>query len=489
MTIQLMAHQAEAVRIASERDRFCYWLDCGTGKTIAMLAAINTGIEAEDLIETFGEGASVAAAALKVQGGKTVRLRSPVPYKKTLVVCPKSIMRNAWARDAEHFPRIRLVVCWATTPAKRRALIARDADVYVTNPETFRKHAEDFFAAGVRRLIVDESSKIKNPDSKITRAVTAFARKMESVYMLSGTPAPNNITEYYPQVAACDHTVFPATFGAFCARYAIPIQREIFTRRGMTKVTTGYRPVPHTQDEFQNRLRSVSWSLSKEDAVDLPPQIDVMRRYSLAAPEAAAYTEAEEDCRVQLAGESVPIKQQAIANKLRQICGGWIYREGVAENLGDSKAEAFSELMEELTGRQVVVWADFREDIDRLTERVGDSFSVLDGRSTGDTAAVVADFQAGKTRVLICHPQSVGHGVTMTAASHAIYYGMPWSYEYYKQSRDRIHRTGQRAKCVYYHMVGEGTIEEVVYRSLRGKGRAMDEVMKSLAREIADAVS
>src|SRR5688500_10760585 len=114
-----MAHQLRAVQLAQRHPRYAFFWEPGAGKTIAVLAIVDDS---------------------RAQG-------RPL---KTLVLAPKSILRAAWANDAKHFPRLRTVVCWSAKPAERRRLIASGADVLVTNYETFRKHAADFLAAGVR---------------------------------------------------------------------------------------------------------------------------------------------------------------------------------------------------------------------------------------------------------------------------------------------------------------------------------------------------
>jgi len=85
---------------------------------------------------------------------------------------------------------------------------------------------------------------------------------------------------------------------------------------------------------------------------------------------------------------------------------------------------------------------------------------------------------------LICQPAAAGHGITLTAASYAIYYSHGYSFETYKQSRDRIHRTGQRHPCTYYHLVANRTIDERVLKALGTKRDAHDEVMELLGEDL-----
>ena len=153
MTITLFDHQRRCVEAMMHNPRFGLWLEPGMGKTITTLEAIR---------------------------------RAPM---RTVVVCPKSIMPTAWLKDAKHFPDLRTKIIAGDTPAKRRRNIAADDwDVGIINFDQFKTTKDDLLRAGVRRLVIDESSKIKTWDSKITIAVHYFADRVRSVWLLSGTP-------------------------------------------------------------------------------------------------------------------------------------------------------------------------------------------------------------------------------------------------------------------------------------------------------------
>jgi SNF2 family DNA or RNA helicase len=61
-------------------------------------------------------------------------------------------------------------------------------------------------------------------------------------------------------------------------------------------------------------------------------------------------------------------------------------------------------------------------------------------------------------------------GLTLTAASVAVYYSLDFSYANYQQSRARIHRIGQTKKTLYIHLVAKGTVDEKIIAALQHKG-------------------
>ena len=398
-------------------------------------------------------------------------------------MCPKAIIQNAWCRDAEHFPRLKVVSCWAATPAKRKALIETpEADVLVMNFEMFKKHRRDLYDAAVRRLIVDESSKLKSHTTQITKAVIEFADFMDSVYLLSGTPAPNSDTEYWSQFRCIDKRVFGDSFYRFASEYFAPIKRDI---KGKT-VVIGHKPLPQKRAMFIKRMQTRSWSLRKADALDLPEQVDVFHDFDLGTAERAAYEQVETSLRAELNGESISVRAEGMVNKLRQLCGGWMYgKDKNAIGVGKAKLDALSDILDQIGKEPAVVWIDYREDAHRiaaLCEKRGETCEVLDGSTPGGNVRGIVDrFQAGEVARLVCHPASVGHGITLTRSSYAVFFTPIWSAELYVQARDRIHRKGQVNRCTYYHMIASDTIEKGVLWACRNKRSKSEAIMQALS--------
>jgi SNF2 family DNA or RNA helicase len=450
MALELMAHQAKAVLVSEEFNRYAFFWEPGAGKTIAMLAIID-------------------------------RARRDGFFGKTVVLCPKSIMQTAWAADARNFTGLTATVCWADSKNERLDLIQSGAEVLITNYECFKKHLEDFWAAGVRRLVIDESSKVKSPTSQITKACIAFADRCSSVYILSGTPAPNDHTEYWSQMRIVDRSIFGPHYYGFCYNYFAPQKRMI---QGKERII-GWKPLADRKDEFTERLRLRSWSLTKDECLDLPEQTDVVREVGLSGAEIVAYHSMLQELKVESAGsDTITAKVQAKAMKLRQITGGAIIDGGMARTLGTSKIDEMSEVLDELGPQPVVIWAEFTNEIDRIADRCRErkeSVAIIDGRA-GNRADIINAFQAGKIQRLVCHPAAAGHGVTLTAAAYDIFFSHSFSFETYEQARNRIHRTGQKRKVVHYHLIVPKTIDERVWAALKTKQNGHVAIMELLGR-------
>ena len=75
-----------------------------------------------------------------------------------------------------------------------------------------------------------------------------------------------------------------------------------------------------------------------------------------------------------------------------------------------------------------------------------------------------------EVKVFVGQLQTTGMGLTLTAASVAVFYSLDFSYANYEQSRARIHRIGQKDKCLYSHLVCKNTVDEKIMAALQKKG-------------------
>lgn len=447
MTLILMQHQIQARNIGRERKRFGFYWDCGCGKSIAILSIVNDG-------KQRGE------------------------HLKTLVLAPKSIMRPAWLTDAKYFPDLNVVVCWDNSPSKRKALINSNADILIINPSLFTKHAKDFYEAGVRRLVIDESSAIKNVKAQVTKTAIAFSDLMTSVYLLSGSPAPNGEIEYFSQLRCLNKNLVGNSFWTFAGRYFFPQKKFI---RGK-EVTIGWTIKETEKDKFFAILRSASWSLKKHEAVDLPPQTDVTREFELNEEELEVYQAIEKQLVNEVATNQgvIDCETNNVLMRLRQSTGGQLKDQPV---FGSSKMLALCETLEEIGDKQCVIWATFSAEIHRIKYELGSKAEIIDGSvPLPERERRIADFQAGRIQYLICQVQTCAHGVTLTAASYSVNYSLSFSYELYEQARNRIHRVGQKWPCTHITLIAKDTCDEKVYWAVRTKQRSADVVAAILAQ-------
>jgi SNF2 family DNA or RNA helicase len=104
----------------------------------------------------------------------------------------------------------------------------------------------------------------------------------------------------------------------------------------------------------------------------------------------------------------------------------------------------------------------------------------LAGDMTGKARAdAVFDFQQdGGPRVIVCNIVAGGTGVTLTAASEAVFVELSWVPGENAQAADRIHRIGQGRKTRVRFLALAGTCDEAITATLRTKTKMISEVLQ-----------
>ena len=108
----------------------------------------------------------------------------------------------------------------------------------------------------------------------------------------------------------------------------------------------------------------------------------------------------------------------------------------------------------------------------------------LTGCKPSETKRLVKDWQEMKTKMMIGHPASCGHGVDglQKTGCIVVWFGLPYSLEYYEQSIGRIFRQGQ-TKCVsVIRILCEDTIDGVVLDALEKKDEVQSALLEKLKR-------
>jgi SNF2 family DNA or RNA helicase len=114
-------------------------------------------------------------------------------------------------------------------------------------------------------------------------------------------------------------------------------------------------------------------------------------------------------------------------------------------------------------------------------EKRGISYGVIDGTTPPHKRNDIVDrMQAGQLQVVFCHPQSAGHGLTMTTATTVIWASPTYNAEHYQQFNRRIYRAGQTKRTEVIRIAAEGTWETDVFDKLEGKLARMEDLLTTL---------
>lgn len=431
--------------------------DMGTGKTLITIAA---------------------AGALFTDGR----------IKRLLVVCPKTIV-GVWEQEFAKFADFDYQLAVPDGSIAKKADVIRHMNggglqVIVMNYESVWRlegtgkengKPDEIISKWKPDMIVcDESSKIKNPTAKQSKALHKLGKQARYNIILTGTPVCNSPLDFFSQYKFLDESIFGKSFFSFRIRHAI---------LGRFNEIVGYMRMP----ELVEKAHSVAFRIKLEDAVELPEKVDEVRLLELEPNAKRIYRAIDKDSHAELIqGEINTNNVLTRLTRLSQCTGGFIKddQNKIVQQVSQAKLEVLEDIIETCLdeGKKVVVFARYIPEIDAI-EKMLKGMKIEDGNGkkkpigyslikgdVKDRPEQVDRFQTDpNVRVFVGQVQTTSMGLTLTAAHTVVFYSLDFSSSNHEQCRARIYRIGQQNKCLYIYLVVKGTVDEQIMAALKAK--------------------
>jgi len=415
-------------------------------------------------------------------------LRDNHGLQQVLIVCPKTVIGTWESEIRTHGHPHWKVFKWPLpfmspcfTEAHKggiRALII-NPDALLSNVNYLRM--QEFLGRSTQNLmVIDESTIIKNARAKRTEKCWILGMRCKWKRILTGTPIAHSPLDLWSQLQFLDSKIMNSSFFQFRGRYAL-------MGGWGNKEVIGFRNL----EDLTGIIDPWSFRVTKEECLDLPPKVYEVREVELKPEAMKMYRSAKElmlkDVVKARGMDASRVKTTALGHfqKLRQITGGAVkIDDSRFLELDQSKIAAVFEILEEVQG-QVIIWCQFKHEIRRLKEAIP-SAGVIDGGATAlDRDEAIKNFQIGKSRCIICQNDAGSLGITLTAASTAIFYSNSDRYSSRIQAEDRCHRAGQTKSVTYYDLIVPGTVDRTMMKLLKNKQNLADKVLEAL-KEVED---
>lgn len=417
-----------------------------------------------------------------------------------LVIAPKSLLRSAWEDDFKKFaPQVNVSVAPAD---KREAAFNVPADVYVTNTDAVNwlvKQDAKFFKR-FDTLIIDELSAFKHHTSGRSKAMNKIKKHFKHRYGLTGTPNSNTITDLWHQMFILDDGQrLGKSFYQF--RNSVQTPEQVGPQANMLKWTDK----PGAEIAVGGLIQDMVVRHKFEECIDIPANHEYSVPYHMSPKQAKAYQQMEKAAITQLDSGRIisAINAAGVMTKLLQIASGASYsEEGSGNTLLQAKAADALGYVPIDTGRYELVgdlveqrdhsvvffnWAHQRDLLVKEFKKRGITYAVIDG-STSDKARkeAVDLFQQGFYRVLLAHPQSAAHGLTLTKGTATIWASPTYNLEHWLQGNRRIYRAGQTQKTETIVVLAPGTVEDKVFKKLSDKNVRQSNMLSFLQEMFDD---
>lgn len=395
---------------------------------------------------------------------------------KVLIISPLSTLERVWGdtifMDLHH----RKFKILHGTAAKRRKLVAEDADFYVVNHDGFPIISEELMGK-VDLIIVDEATEYKNPQTQRFKTFKKWLDRNPQAFLwlMTGTPTPNEPTDAWALAKLIDSSHLTKTYTGF--------KELVMKKIGMWK----WVPRPESPEIVKHVLQP-SVCFSREDCLDLPETIIQKRQVELSKEQRTLYetmmkqfvSDADE-------GTITAVNEAVKVQKLVQIACGVAYGDGGKRIEIDCapRIKLVNELIEQ-AGEKVIIFVPLTGALDMLVEKLGKNWSVeyVDGSVTANKRnKIFQDFQEHEDpHVLIAHPGTMSHGLTLTSASSIIWYGPINSNDQYVQANGRVERIGKRTVSNVIQVIST-PLEDRIYKRLEGKQKMQGLLLDLIQQE------
>lgn len=444
-------YQEYATEFILDHPEAAIFLDCGLGKTIISLTAIE-----ELLFDRFD-------------------------IHKVLIIAPLRVARTTWPSEIkkwEHTGYLTYSVITGTA-AERLAAVQADADIYIVNRENVQWLVEKSgMPFDYDMIVIDELSSFKSSQAKRFRSLMKVRPTASRVIGLTGTPASNTLMDLWAEFRLLDMGKRLGKFlSGYRANYFLPDRMNGY-------IVYSYKLQPGGEDRIYDAINDITISMKATDYLPMPEKVETSVEVEMSDDEKQIYREMKKDLILTLPdGDITASNAASLSNKLLQLANGAVYTDdGAIMHVHNQKLDALEDLIEAANGKPVLVAYWYKHDLLRISERLAKMGVGYDLVSSDES---IKRWNKGEIPVGLIHPSS-GHGLNLQdGGSTIIWFGLTWSLELYQQTNARLWRQGQKDKTVVVqHIITKGTIDERVARALASKNAGQAALIDAVKAEI-----
>ena len=464
-------HQLKALDKSWDKKQYGYFMEMGTGKSKVLV---------DNMAMLYDKG--------KINGA--------------LIIAPKGVYNNWFTQEipihlSSHIKPKMVLWTASTSKAKDKEYqslfeTGYDLHILIMNVEALstdkgRLFAGKFLRAHRALMAIDESTTIKTPTAKRTKAIVVLGKEAYYKRILTGSPVTKSPLDLFSQCNFLQEDLLECgSYYSFKNRYAVMKTHNFGGRR--VQLVHSYQRL----DELADILKGFSYRVLKEDCLDLPDKVYIKREVELSKEQKDAYSTMKSAALALLKGK-VATAPHVLTQMMRlhQItCGHLKNDDGTTTDLKNGRIDELIDLLDEVEGK-VIIWANYVHDIEGLVKAIskeyGDETVVqyYGATSSDDRAKAIKSFQDPKSKVkyFIGNPQTAGYGITLTEAGTVVYFSNGYDLEKRLQSEDRAHRIGQKKAVTYVDLIAPKTVDEKIRKALRKKINIATEIMGEELRE------
>lgn len=377
--------------------------------------------------------------------------------RRALIVCPKSCTHKVWEDAVFQTIMHRTAVVVEGSRERKRELYTSSAEYVIVNHDGLATISDLINADDALDLVVyDEASVLRNGQTQRYKTLKGILKPVTRLWLLTATPCPNAPTDAWALARLIKPETVPPYFGSF--------KRQTMFQVTNFKWVAKPEGTKLAYDAMQPAIR-----FRTEDCIDLPPVTYQNRACTLSTEQTKMLKAMAKDFVADKDGATITAANAAVKMvKMLQLCGGVCYDDAgnaVLVDPGD-RLSTLMEILEE-ADHKVIVWCPYKHAMAMIRQEVSKvcGVAVINGDvSTGERSRIITEFQdeSNPLKVLVAHPATAAHGLTLTAANIVVWYGPTFSAEMYEQAVARVVRPGQKHHMTVIHL-GSAALEWDAY--------------------------
>jgi len=407
--------------------------------------------------------------------------RKYLDFKSTLIICPSSV-KYQWKKEILKYTGLEALVVEGLPELRKTQYQNNEFFFFIINYETVLR---DFDAINHKKfdlIILDEAQKIKNFETKTSKAIGALYK--EHGLVLTGTPIENKLIDLYGVILFLDkYKVTPL--------WEFSYQHCIFDKISSNKIN-GY----YNLNSLKSKVSDLIIRRQKKDVIKQLPSV------------------LQKDIYLRLSEEQSYIHSR-LGSKLAQILAkkfktpfDWdeilkimtnMRRVSNSSFLIDKTTNASSKIIElehiltqrlniKETGKKVIIfseWVDSLLIIEILLQKLKIGYVKLTGKvqakKRGD---LISAFQNKDDIQVFLSTEAGGSGLNLQFADTLINFEIPWNPAKKNQRIGRIDRIGQSStKLHIFNLICLDSIEIKIASGLTLKQNLFDNVLNHDANE------
>lgn len=356
--------------------------------------------------------------------------------KKNLIVCPSGLKLN-WNREYQKWLNNNNVAVVSGTPKTREQLYQNfkmlDDFTLIISYETLRNDLEKFMRVikHIDALVIDEAHRLRNHNSKQSRALIKLSKICDYVYPMTGTPAVNHPSDVFGILKVMKPSKY-TSYWNFVDRYFTTSDTYFGKQLG------GFRK--DRVNEFQGLLNVVSTQRKRREVMKWLPKIDHrVIELELTTKQKSLISEIVELQRYN--GNVIP---NAIAQLMR-LRQATLDPELLGIKDTSPKEQFIYEYIADNPDEKIIVFSVFTSFLNKLKEKLGDKAKMLTGEQTqAQKQASVDAIQRGNHNVLLANIVAGGVGWTLDKVDTIIFTDISYNPIDNQQAQDRFIPTDER---------------------------------------------